>query len=122
MDDRVDGETLAHRLAAAVADGRGGESLSVVGEAEAVEATADGTRAYGIEANRTEVAEVFVHPDRVRVEFHAAPDEAATAATDAGLRVRPKAVRPPRTLVFVESHEDIERALDVVAAVAEATA
>ena len=87
-----------------------------------VEPTADGAFAYAVESGETRLAEVFVHPDRAHVEFHAAPDEAATAATEAGLRVRLKAVRPPQTIVFVESQSDVEQALDVVAAVAEATA
>ncbi|EMA66792.1 hypothetical protein C461_09786 [Halorubrum aidingense JCM 13560] len=57
------------------------------------------------------VAEVYVQPDRVRVEFVSAPDAVADAATEAGLRVRPKAVRPPRTLVFVEDGAQVKRVL-----------
>jgi len=77
------------------------------------------------------VAEVHVQPDRLRIEFVAGPGErgderdlpaiAADAAGDAGLRVRPKAVRPPRTLVFVEDGAQVKRALSVFEAVGDAT-
>ncbi len=59
----------------------------------------------------TAVAEVFVHPERVRVEFALAPDEAAEAAAAEGLRVRPKATTPPRTVVFVEDGAQVKRVL-----------
>ena len=39
-------------------------------------------------------------------------------ARDAGLRVRPKAVEPPRLLVFVESGAEVKRALPVLRALA----
>ena len=42
------------------------------------------------------------------------------AGRDAELRVRPKAVDPPRTLLFVEDGAEVKRATDVLAAVAEA--
>ncbi|MFB6095961.1 MAG: hypothetical protein ABEJ74_01060 [Haloferacaceae archaeon] len=63
------------------------------------------------------IAEVYVQPDRARIEFVAAPDAAADAATEQGLRVRPKASRPPRTLVFVEDGAQVKRAVPVVKAV-----
>lgn len=65
-------------------------------------------------------AEVFVHPDRVRIEFSAAPDAAADAGAEADLRVRPKAVRPPRTIVFVEDGAEVKRALPAFEAVVRA--
>jgi hypothetical protein len=40
-------------------------------------------------------------------------------AENEGLRVRPKAVEPPRTLVFLESGAEVKGALRVVRAVAE---
>lgn len=61
-------------------------------------------------------ARVFVHPDRVHVEFGAGRSAAVEAAERAGLRVRPKATRPPKTLVFVESGAEVKRVIDVVAA------
>jgi len=79
------------------------------------------------------VAEASVQPDRLRIEFVAGsggneaddatdlPEIAADAAADAGLRVRPKAVRPPRTLVFVEDGAQVKRALSVFEAVVDAT-
>ncbi|EMA58696.1 hypothetical protein [Halorubrum lipolyticum] len=99
-----------------------------------VEPTPDGALAYrvvrGGHGNGDDpVAEAFVQPDRLRLEFVAesgwdgtddAPDRpeiAADAAGDAGLRVRPKAVRPPRTLVFVEDGAQVKRALSVFEAV-----
>ncbi|MFW6317500.1 MAG: hypothetical protein ACOC06_03420, partial [Halorubrum sp.] len=105
-----------------------------------VEPTTDGALAYrivhavdgdaGADDGRA-VAEVYVQPDRVRIEFvglggDAAeeadlPKAAADAAGEASLRVRPKAVRPPRTLVFVEDGAQVKRALPVLSAVVDAT-
>lgn len=64
-----------------------------------------------------ELAVVFVQPDRARVEFVAAQDVAAATGDAEGLRVRPKAVRPPRTLVFVEDGAAVKRAVAVFEAV-----
>jgi len=66
------------------------------------------------------VADVYVHGDRARVEFRAAPDAAAVAGREAGLRTRPKAVTPPRTVVFLKDGVAAKRALPVFRAVAEA--
>jgi hypothetical protein len=71
---------------------------------------ADGADGTDVES----VAEVYVQPDRVRIEFVRAPDAVADAAGEAGLRVRPKAVRPPRTLVFLEDGTEIKRVLPVL--------
>jgi hypothetical protein len=64
-----------------------------------------------------ELAVVFLHPDRARVEFVAGQEVAAVSSDDEGLRVRPKASRPPRTLVFVEDGAEVKRAVAVVEAV-----
>ncbi|WP_436929525.1 hypothetical protein [Halosimplex halobium] len=120
MPDAPDGRELAVRFADALASAEGSagaDRLSVVDERAEPEPTADGTVACAVAAGSRRLAEVLVQPDRARIEFRAAPDEAAAAARDAGLRVRPKATRPPRTLVFVESPGEVERALDVVEAV-----
>lgn len=65
------------------------------------------------------VAEVYVQPDRVRIEFRRAPERVAEVASEAGLRVRPKAVRPPRTLVFLEDGVDVKRVLPALETVVE---
>ena len=62
----------------------------------------------------------YVHPDRVHVEVSAGQEAAVEAAERAGLRVRPKAVEPPRTLVFVESGAEVKRAVDAIVAAIEA--
>jgi len=62
---------------------------------------------------------VFVHSDRARIEFERGADTALDAAREAGLRVRPKAVDPPRTVIFVENGAEVKAALRVVRAVAE---
>lgn len=76
--------------------------------------TADGTRCYALDGPAGRIAEVYVYPGRVRIEFSADPPVAAKAGERVGLRVRPKAVQPPRTLVFVESPDEIQAALDVI--------
>jgi len=65
-------------------------------------------------------------PDRIchgagRSDGSGLPAVAADAAESAGLRVRPKAVRPPRTLVFVEDGAQVKRVLSVFEAVVAAT-
>jgi len=116
--DGADGRALARRLADAVATAEpAGGDLSVVDERAEPEPTADGTVAYALAVGQRTLADVLVHPERLRIEFRAAPADAAAAASDAGLRVRPKAVRPPRTLVFVEAPGEVEQALDAVEAV-----
>lgn len=115
MADGTDGTRIARRLVAGI-EQRCSDALAV-DDRGPVDPTADGVLAAVVERDDESVAEVYVQPDRARIEFRAAPDRAAAAATGAGLRVRPKAVRPPRTLVFVESPGAVEQALDVFAAV-----
>lgn len=119
-DTTMEGPEIAGRLATAIdaADGSP-DDVTVVDEEQGVEPTRDGTFAYALESGDRTVAEVYVSPGRARVEFSAVPDVAAAAGEQAALRVRPKAVQPPRTLVFVESSEEVTPAVDVVAAVAE---
>lgn len=125
VSESSDGRELARRLADALA-AAAPDGPSVVDEpagpdghpdAGSPEPTPDGTVAYAVADGSQTLADVFVHPDRLRIEFRAAPEEAARAARAASLRVRPKAVRPPRTLVFVEAADEIEPALDVLGAV-----
>jgi len=122
VDERLaDGRRIAELLASEVT-GHADELAAVsVTDADAdVEPTPDGAFAYGIDRDDDRVASVFVQPDRVRVEFERAVDVAADAAREAGLRVRPKAVEPPRTLVFVEDGAEVKRLLGAVRAVTSA--
>ncbi len=142
-DRLTDGVRIGQLLASEISGNEGRlRDLALADADPDVEPTADGAFAYrivraaggGAEAVETaesdataaderDVAEVYVQPDRVRIEFVAGgdgaalPEVAADAADEAGLRVRPKAVRPPRTLVFVEDGAQVKRALPVLAAV-----
>ena len=117
----TDGRRIAQLLASEVtghADGLAG--LSVTDADTDIEPTPDGAFAYGIDRDGDRVASVFVQPDRVRVEFEHAVDVAADAAREAGLRVRPKAVEPPETLVFVEDGAQVKWLLSALRRVASA--
>lgn len=124
VEDRTtDGRRIAQLLASEI---RGHEdpplgSLSVV-DIENVEGNEFGEFAYGVDCETDEgpvrLADVFVHDDRARVEFRVAPDVAAEAGQEAGLRTRPKATTPPRTIVFVEDGVQVKRVIPAVRAVA----
>ena len=120
VDERItDGRRIAELLASEL-EGRedgGLDSIAVTDADRDVEPSADGSRAYDVIDDGERIAQVFVHDERARLEFEAGQDVAAETAADAGLRVRPKAVRPPRTLVFVESGTEVKRATDVVQSV-----
>lgn len=99
-------------------------ALRVADADREVEPTEGGAFAYGIDfepedGDSTRMAAVYVQPDRVRIEFAVGVGTAAEAAKEAGLRVRPKAVEPPKTLVFVENGAEVKAALRVVRTVAE---
>lgn len=96
------------------------DELTVVDADPDVEPTDDGAFAYGIDHGDTRLADVFVQPDRAFLEVRTGVDAARDAAADAGLRVRPKATTPPRTLVFVEQGAYAKRAVDVLVAAATA--
>lgn len=128
VEDRTtDGTRIAQLLSSEVS-GRtdsGLDALDVVNADPDVEPSPDGELAYQIARedagnDASILADVYVHPERVRIEFREGVDAAAEAATDADLRVRPKAVRPPRTLVFVEDGAAVKRATDVLVAVVRA--
>jgi hypothetical protein len=123
MDDRLgEGRRIAELLASEV-EGHGDELAPLsVGDADRdVEPTSEGALAYRVVHDDGErVATVYVHPDRVRIEFAVAQEAVAAAAESAGLRVRPKATKPPRTLVFVESGAEVKRTLPAFAAAADA--
>lgn len=119
VEDRLsDGRRIAELLSSELT-GHGGSlaPLAVVDAEPEVEPTPDGSFAYAVAADGVSLAELYVQPDRARVEFVVAPDAAAAAGEAAGLRTRPKAVRPPRTLVFVEDGAQVKRVLPVFEAV-----
>jgi len=138
VQDRLrDGTRIAQLVASELTGDRQTLKGVVVVEANPdVEPTEDGTVAYRVAhvsaatavdvgergqttidesaaADKRILATVFVQPTRARVEFRSAPDVAAEAAAEAELRVRPKAVEPPRTLVFVEDGAEAKRVLSV---------
>ncbi|QSW99136.1 hypothetical protein [Haloterrigena alkaliphila] len=117
VEERItDGRRIAELLASEL-EGRedgGLESIAVANADRDVEPTADGSRAYDITRDDERIARVFVHEDRAHLEFETEPEVAAGAADEADLRVRPKATRPPTTLVFLESGAEVKRASDVV--------
>ncbi|MDQ2054205.1 MULTISPECIES: hypothetical protein [Halobellus] len=139
VEERLtDGRRIAQFLASEVTGHEDDlRSLSVTDADPDVEPTPDGAFAYAIEredssdgsdgdgddgsdgdADSTRVASVFVQPERVRVEFETAVDAVADTAREEGLRVRPKAVEPPRTLVFVEDGAQVKWLLPALRAVA----
>ncbi|OYR58362.1 hypothetical protein [Halorubrum halodurans] len=141
-DRLADGVRIGQLLASEVTGDRGRlRGLDVTDADPDVEPTADGALAFRLvavddardgergghvdgaggpsEADRAVVAEAYVQPDRVRLEFRRAPEAVAETAGEAGLRVRPKAVRPPRTLVFLEDGADVKRVLPALEAVVE---
>jgi hypothetical protein len=123
VEERLtDGTRIAQLLASEVEGHEDALAALAVRDADPdVEPTDAGALAFRIAAGSTSLAEVYVHPDRARVEFTAAVDVAAEAAEEAGLRVRPKAVRPPRTLVFVEDGAQVKWLLSVLRAAVGAT-
>ena len=92
--------------------------LAVVDADTDVEPTEFGAFAYGVEGAGKRLADVYVHPDRAHVAFRVGLTAAVEVAKREGLRVRPKATKPPQTLVFVENGADVKRALAVLRAVA----
>src|SRR6056297_4027298 len=127
VEERITDGTRIAELLASELDGREDPPLdrfAVVNADDDVEPTVDGALAYEI-ALRDEdgtggesggddgsgeiLGGVHVHPDRAHVEFATDVDAIEEAASDAGLRVRPKAVTPPRVLVFVESGAEVKR-------------
>jgi hypothetical protein len=127
VDDRLgDGKRIAEFLASEL-DGLG-DALARVAITDAdreVTPTPDGAHAYRVTrrddstdgSGAFDLAVVFVQPDRARVEFLVGQETAAEVASDEGLRVRPKASRPPRTLVFVEDGAEVKRVVTVFEAV-----
>lgn len=120
VDARItDGRRIAELLASEL-DGREDGVLDRVAVTNAdrdVEPTVEGARAYDITAFDRRVARVYIHDDRARLEFDIGHEPATSAAEEGDLRVRPKAIEPPKTLVFVERGAEVKHASDVVQAV-----
>ncbi|WP_128476351.1 hypothetical protein [Halorussus pelagicus] len=120
VEDRTtDGKRIAQLLSSEVSsrEDSGFDALEVANADADVEPSAEGELAYEIARGEEILAEVYVHDERARVEFRERTDAAAETADEVGLRVRPKAVQPPRTLVFVEDGAEVKRATDVFVAV-----
>jgi hypothetical protein len=123
VEERIeDGHRIAQLLSSEITGRERGPlaACSVVDADPDVTPTADGAFAYGVDRDGQRIADVYVQPERAYVEVSTAVETAADAAADADLRVRPKAVEPPRALVFVESGAAVKRAVDVLVAVADA--
>jgi len=144
VQDRLrDGTRIAQLLASELTGNHGSLATAVVVDADpGVEPTADGALAYRValvstpeaitrergqttldetvDADLRPIASVYVQPERARIEFLVTPDIAAEAARGANLRTRPKAVEPPRTLVFVEDGAAAKQVLPVFEAVVDA--
>jgi hypothetical protein len=129
VTDRLsDGRRIAQLLASELTGGVDQLTrLSVTDADPDVEPTTDGALAYTVrldaeaeDAETEPVAEVYVQSDRVRVEFRVALDVAVDVGHEQDLRVRPKAVRPPRTIVFVEDGAQVKWILPVFEAVVDA--
>ncbi|WP_252699243.1 hypothetical protein [Natronosalvus vescus] len=139
VDDRItDGRRIAELLASEI-DGRVDDELEWLAVTNAdrdVEPTVDGTRAFDVSIvgsgkgsgdesepapsvepdTSTRLARVFLHPNRVHLEFDRGREAAVDAAEAADLRTRPKASTPPKTLVFLESGASVKRGVAVVQA------
>ena len=126
-DEVRDGKRIAQLLSSEIHGHERGclGTLSVVDADTDVEPTEFGAFAYGVASQEGDndeeerIAEVFVHPDRAHIEFIEGLEATTETAQREGLRVRPKAVDPPRTLVFLENAAEVKRALRVVRTVAE---
>jgi hypothetical protein len=130
VEDRVTDGVRIGQLLSSELDGREDgtfDRFTVVDADPDVEPTVDGALAYRVRCDGEPVAEVFVQPDRARAELRTGLDaavetaeELATAADGTvDLRVRPKAVEPPRVVLFVESGAAVKRGADVLAAAVE---
>lgn len=121
-DEHVtDGRRIGELLASEVTARTDGplSHLELVDIHSDAEGSTRGTFAYAITIESdetTRLADIYIHNDRVRLEFHAGLDPVPATGAEANLRVRPKAAEPPRILVFIENGGEIKRALDVIGA------
>jgi hypothetical protein len=119
-DVETDGKRLAGLLSSEVTGHENPpyDRLAVANANPDVEPTTDGAHAYDVERDGDRLAEVYVQPDRVRVELYDGLEAAEREADERGLRARPVGGRPPRLLVFVENGAHVKRAFDVLGAAA----
>lgn len=131
-DELSDGVRLAQLLSSEIHGHERGSlgRLSVVDADTEVEPTPDGAFAFavafedtaGVEPERGEterIAEVYAHPEQVRLEFFAASDSAAEVAQAEALRTDRQSSRQQRTAVFVNNGAEVKAALRVVRRVAD---
>lgn len=121
VEDRTtDGTRIAELLSSEIHGRESGTlgSLSVVDADREVEPREDGAYAFTVAHEDDSVASVHIHPDRIHLETATTPDRVTELAGDLGLRVRPKAVDPPQTLVFIEDGAEVKRATDLLVALA----
>lgn len=64
------------------------------------------------------LAEVYLHPERIRVDFLVSPEQ-AVAATDGEITLQEESPDPPRSSLLVESGAEVKAALRVVERIAE---
>ena len=121
VEDHVrDGRRLAELLSSELHGRESGPlgRLTVTDADRELEPTEAGAFAYAVTLDGgDQIATANVHPDRLHLAIERGVDAAAEAGREAGLRVRPKAVEPPQTLVFVEDGAEVKRAAVVLAAV-----
>lgn len=122
VTERVtDGRRIAELLSSELTAQSDGalSDLRVVDADTDAEASESGTFAYAIAVEEgeepTRLAEAFVHPDRLRLEFQTELDAVSSAASATSLRVRPKD-SPPRVLVFVTDGAEVKRAVAAIGA------
>lgn len=114
-----DGDRIASLLRAEIE----GFEDAPFGEMTVEEAT-DGERradelnreVFGVQYRGDALFEVVIQEERALLEFRSHNAAVGDAAREEGLRVRPKATDPPRTLVFVERGADVKRVIDVLRA------
>lgn len=120
-DELADGKRIGQLLSSEIH----GHERGVLGQLEVVDAdpdvevTADGVFAYAIATDHgNRIADVYVYPDRIRVEILLAPEVAGNRARGEGFQPRQNASDPARTIVFVENGAAVKPALRVVRTVA----
>ncbi|RNJ25863.1 hypothetical protein [Halosegnis longus] len=121
VEDRTtDGTRIAELLSSEIHGRESGAlgSLTVTDADREVEPREDGAYAFTVSRDDAPVATIHIHPDRIHLEIATTPDRVTELAGDLGLRVRPKAVEPPQTLVFIEDGAEVKRATDLLVALA----
>lgn len=111
-----DGDRIAELLAAEIEGFEDSpfDAMGVVYSGETGTAADPDGPVYTVTVDGETLFETMVQEDRIYLEFRRLQAEIADAAEAEGLRVRPKATRPPATLVFVERGADVKRVIDVL--------